>query len=88
MQVAHGVAGEGEFGGAACREIVDAVLVVGERQQLDDALDWLVGAGRQIEAPEHVDQLRARLERYFFFWSLLIFSASSILSSMPGLAGR
>src|SRR5208282_5626468 len=63
-KVAHRVAGEREFGGAAGGEIFDAVLILGQRQQLYDASDRLIGAGREIAAPQHVDQLRAWLDRH------------------------
>src|SRR6516225_539229 len=49
--IAHRIAGERELGGATGGETVDIVLVIGERQKLDDALNRYVAAGGEIIAP-------------------------------------
>ena len=45
-----------------------------------------IAAGREIIAPQHVDQFRARLERHRLLVVLVELEATLILSNMPGFA--
>src|ERR1043166_5805794 len=61
--LARGIIGERVFRGAAEAEPLDAIAILRPRQHGNDAQDRLIAAGREVIAPQHVEQFWALVER-------------------------